>query len=112
MLGGDGGSGKSLLAKQLAVSTVLGKPWLGQDVRQGRAMFLSAEDDADELHRRFGGITEAEGASIAELSDLLTDRLRARMLCLPCSTGRRPRLCRPTFSASSMGRWVTFARHS
>lgn len=58
MLGGDGGTGKSLVALQLAVATATGGQWLGNDVRTGAAMFISAEDSRDELHRRLSSIGE------------------------------------------------------
>lgn len=53
---GDGGTGKSTVAMQLAASTALGVQWLGQDVRDGGVIYLSAEDDAEELHRRLTGM--------------------------------------------------------
>src|SRR5258708_1540120 len=52
MLAGDGGVGKTILALQLAVATVAGKPWLGLTPEFGPVVYLSAEDDVDELHRR------------------------------------------------------------
>lgn len=70
LLQGDGGSGKSLLALQLSASTVLGRPWLGQEVRRGNALYLSAEDDRDELHRRLHAITLEHGVHIDGLSGL------------------------------------------
>ncbi|GGE04854.1 RecA-family ATPase [Gemmobacter megaterium] len=72
---GDGGTGKSLLAKQLAVAVVTGGKWLGRDVTSGPVVFLSAEDDDDELHRRFAAILDAEGRTFADL-----DRLTFRSL--------------------------------
>ena len=32
------------------------KPWLGMAVRQGPVIYLGAEDEADELHRRLEAI--------------------------------------------------------
>ena len=73
---GDGGTGKSTVAAQLAVSTALGREWLRQGVETpGPALFLSAEDDADELHRRLSAICEAEGVGMRAL-----DRLHVRSL--------------------------------
>ena len=69
MLGGDGATGKSLLAGQLAASTALGKPWLGFDVRQGPVLFLTAEDDLDELHRRLDAILAETGTLFEEVPD-------------------------------------------
>lgn len=70
LLSGDGGTGKSLCALQLAVSTALQRPWLGLAVRHGKAVYLSAEDDKAELHRRLADITRANNATLADLGDL------------------------------------------
>jgi RecA-family ATPase len=66
MLFGDGGVGKSILAMQLAVATALGRPWIGREVRAGRALYISAEDDRDELHRRLADIARADGVNLAD----------------------------------------------
>lgn len=71
LLSGDGGTGKSLLALQLAVSTAAGLPWIGRGATPGRVLFLSAEDDVDELHRRLADILDAEGAGFDRLGNLL-----------------------------------------
>ena len=70
-LSGDGGTGKSLLALQLAVSTALGASWIGRDVKPGPVLFLSAEDDDDELYLRLADILDAEGAGFDRLGNLL-----------------------------------------
>jgi RecA-family ATPase len=70
MLNGDGGTGKSLLAKQLCVSTVLGTTWLGMPVRKGTALFITAEDDRDEVHRRLEDIAQDVDVRLEELDDL------------------------------------------
>lgn len=67
LLAGDGGTGKSLLALMLAVATATGREWLGRKVRPGRCLYLSAEDDTDEIHRR---LADVQGASFGDLSDL------------------------------------------
>lgn len=69
LLGGDGGTGKSLLALQLAASTALSKTWLGLPVTPGHALYISAEDDRDELHRRLSDIAGAENATLADLDN-------------------------------------------
>lgn len=57
MLAGDGGSGKSLLGIQLAVATGTGGEWLGHEIsKPGVALYYGAEDDKDELHRRFADV--------------------------------------------------------
>jgi RecA-family ATPase len=70
MLGGDGGTGKSLLALQLAVAAAAGRQWIGQETAQGRALFISAEDDDDELHRRLADILDANGLEFGDLDNL------------------------------------------
>lgn len=84
-LNGDGGTGKSLAALQLAVSTGLGRPWLGQEVTAGRALFISAEDDRDEMHRRLADIARAEGAELLDLDGLTLRSLAGKdaLLAVP-----------------------------
>lgn len=70
LFGGDGGTGKSLLALQLAVASVAGGGWLGRAVQSGRVIFISAEDDDDELHRRVDDILRAGGLSYDAIAGL------------------------------------------
>jgi AAA domain len=70
LLFGDGGTGKSLLAKQLLASTALGLPWLGLSVEPGPCLFITAEDDRDEIHRRLFDIAAHLGADFAKLDGL------------------------------------------
>jgi RecA-family ATPase len=52
---------------QLSVATVLGRDWLGSMPEQGPVIFVSAEDDAEELHRRLSPIIAHYGARFADL---------------------------------------------
>ena len=70
LLTGDGGTGKSLLAAQLSVATVLGRSWLGAGVKRGPVVYLGAEDDIDEMHRRFATIACKQGVGLDRLEDL------------------------------------------
>ena len=70
MLSGDGGTGKSLLALQLAVAMATATEWAGQVPNRGRTMFISAEDDIAELHRRLAAIVRAQSVSIDDLESL------------------------------------------
>lgn len=70
LFSGDGGTGKSLLALQLAVAVASGGQWIGMDVKHGTAVFLSAEDDHDELHRRLSDVTLSEGLDLEALDTL------------------------------------------
>lgn len=61
LLFGDGGTGKTTAALQLAVSGALGSPWLGLPVtRPFKTLFLSAEDNADILRERLHRIVTYE----------------------------------------------------
>lgn len=67
---GDGGTGKSLVALQLAVSTTVGRPWIGLPVEAGGCLMLTAEDDLDEVHRRLADVCHADQIDIADLDGL------------------------------------------
>ena len=70
LVSGDGGTGKSLLALQLGVAVAGRRTWLGIGVSHGGCVYVSAEDDLDEIHRRLAGIAEAEGLDLRELDGL------------------------------------------
>lgn len=67
LLAGDGGSGKTTVALQIAAAVAAGVPALGRHVTPGTALVLSCEDDADELHRRV--------AALAHSADLRPEQL-------------------------------------
>ena len=52
-LAGEPGVAKSTMALQLCVHHALGEPYMGAQVGKGPAVFITVEDDADELHRRY-----------------------------------------------------------
>lgn len=70
LLSGDGAAGKTTLALQLAAARALGRDWIGTVPRAGRTLFISAEDDEDELHRRLDAIREHYRASFDDLADI------------------------------------------
>ncbi|WP_380941800.1 AAA family ATPase [Sphingomonas floccifaciens] len=70
-LTGAGSAGKSLLSQQLATCVALGRSFLGVETRQSVAIYLTCEDDADELHRRQLAICAALNVSARELSGKL-----------------------------------------
>ncbi len=72
ILNGDGGVGKSLLALQIAAAGALGVGTLDIDPAAGRVLYVGAEDEADEFHRRLVDISKAYGK---DLRDLLNFRL-------------------------------------
>ncbi len=70
LLGGDGGTGKSLLALQLAVAVASGGWWLQRIVHGGPAIYFGAEDDKDEMHRRVNAIANGMGIDLGTLNGL------------------------------------------
>jgi RecA-family ATPase len=67
LLSGPGAAGKSLLLQQLGVAHMLGRDWLGSLPELGPFLYLSAEDDADEIHRRLADILKHYGADFPDL---------------------------------------------
>jgi RecA-family ATPase len=77
MLTGDGASGKTTIALQLAAAAVRGTDWLGSMIEaSGPAIFFTAEEDEDEMHRRLAALVEHLGISFRDLAPL-------RLLCMP-----------------------------
>ena len=116
LLSGDGGVGKSLLALQLACSVALpetsdsgkkfgqlghGVRWAGQITEHGNVLYVSAEDETDELHRRLADIAAAEGFSLADLDGLSIVPLAGESAILAGSSGRRGAL-----AATSLWNWL------
>jgi len=70
MLSGDGGVGKSLLAIQLGAAVAAGRSgWIGVSPEPGPVLYVSAEDDLDEIHRRLGDVVAGHGLALEELAD-------------------------------------------
>ncbi len=59
MLTGPGGIGKSLLDQMLLTYIALGRSFLGMETRQANCLYVTCEDDTDELWRRQAGICAA-----------------------------------------------------
>src|SRR5262249_14194455 len=51
MLSGEGAIGKTRLLMQLSAATVLGKDWIGTLPEQGPVLYVSCEEDDDEVRR-------------------------------------------------------------
>ena len=88
LLSGDGGVGKSLLALQLCASTVLSTPWCGLSVAQGPAVFLTAEDEIDELHRRLDDIVCGRYSGLTEKLWLISLCDEDALFAVPDRDGR------------------------
>lgn len=67
MLTGPGGVGKSLFDQCLLTAIALGLPFLGMQTIQRNTLYVTCEDDADELWRRQDAINFVFGISRADL---------------------------------------------
>lgn len=68
---GPGSAGKSLFGQQLATCAAAGSPCLGLEVRPGAALYLTCEDDPDQLHWRQASICKALRSDMASLAGKL-----------------------------------------
>jgi RecA-family ATPase len=73
ILGGDGGTGKSILALQLSVAVALTGEWLGMTTARGKVLYVAAEDETKEQRRRLAAmgvdVLALEDLTIAQLAD-------------------------------------------
>ena len=67
-LTGPGAAGKSLLAQQAATAVASGTRFLGMKTTPGNAAYITAEDDARELHERQVAICKALKVELSALS--------------------------------------------
>jgi RecA-family ATPase len=67
ILNGDGGVGKSLLALQIAAASALSCDTLELEPLAGPALYVGAEDEADEFHRRLWDIVRLHGFQMDDL---------------------------------------------
>lgn len=58
------------MALQLACAVATGSAWIGRSVTGGGALFISAEDDEAELHRRLADVVGASGKNLDNLHRL------------------------------------------
>src|SRR5262249_12381570 len=91
VLSGTGGIGKTILAQQLAASTVLSREWFGVVPEQGPVIFVSGEEDEEEMHRRFADIIQDLDMSYQDLLNgglhLIDKAGRNAMLACPDPSG-------------------------
>lgn len=91
MLAAGGGTGKSYLTLQLAISVVTGRPFLGIDVDEpGGCLMIAAEDERPVIHRRLWRIVNHMQAD-GELNNDDVELIRER-LCVVSSVGWDNRL--------------------
>jgi RecA-family ATPase len=70
LLSGDGGIGKSVLILNMFAHIAARQDWLGFKTMQGPVLYLGAEDDQDEIHRRLASTKEEMGVPWGEFCDL------------------------------------------
>jgi phage/plasmid primase-like uncharacterized protein len=102
LLYGDGGTGKSLVALQLAVAVALAKKrdlqtWLGFPVLAGKAVYIGAEDDQDEMQRRLWEILRCEGAEFSDLENLQLKSLAGEDALLAIEHQHKPLVASPLY---------------
>jgi RecA-family ATPase len=91
LLYGDGGLGKSLLALQIGAASALGMQVVGLDPMPGRVLYVAAEDEEAEFHRRLATIVETCGRSLADVGEdlrLVPLADRDAVLMTPDRSGR------------------------
>jgi RecA-family ATPase len=71
LLTGEGAIGKTIVLLQLSLAHVLARDWLGTLPEPGQVIYLGAEDEPDELHRRSADILVHYGASMCKLKGRL-----------------------------------------
>jgi RecA-family ATPase len=67
LLSGEGSIGKTILELMLCVAHAIGADWIGSLPEKGPVIYLGAEDDADELHRRLYEILQYFGIKFRDL---------------------------------------------
>lgn len=70
LLSGDGGVGKSLVALQLSIAVATSGQWLGMAPTPGGVVYVSAEDERNEIHRRALDIAKVEGIEWRDLTNV------------------------------------------
>jgi RecA-family ATPase len=71
LISGEGSIGKSLVLMQQTAAHVLGKGWLDTLPEPGDAIYLNAEDEEDELHRRYVDIARLYETPLSEFQNHL-----------------------------------------
>lgn len=82
LISSDSKSGKSFLLMNLALSIASGTPWLGFDVRKGRALYVNFEISSSSAIDRFINICKARGLPEQCTGDVEIWNLRGRACTL------------------------------
>jgi RecA-family ATPase len=95
LLSGDGGIGKTLLLLNLFAHIAARLDWLGFKTMQGPVLYLGAEDEKEEIHRRLDSIRQEMGLDWGEFCDLHFLSLAGEDALL-CSFDKAKNEIRPT----------------
>ncbi len=68
LLYGDGGAGKTTLLMQLAITASRGGMWFGQQLKRRKVLFITAEDEIEELHYRLDQMTRLMGRDVGDFT--------------------------------------------
>ncbi|BAB51912.1 AAA family ATPase [Mesorhizobium japonicum] len=69
-ISGDGGLGKSLLALQLGIAMAAGRDWLGTMPEPGGFLYVSCEDEPNEVLRRRNAVLAGMGLTPGDIRNL------------------------------------------
>ncbi len=82
LLTGPGGLGKSTLAIMLQVAMAAGADWLGYETCQGPSIGLYAEEDHNELARRFQGVRRRLDVSWSDMTNVVYFPMKGQEITL------------------------------
>ncbi len=67
LFSGEGAAGKSTVQLHACAAHAVARDWLGTMPTPGPAIFIDAEDDGDEIHRRLAAVTRHYGVTFEDL---------------------------------------------
>ncbi len=83
LLAGDGGIGKSLIGLQLCAAAASGREWMGIATRSCTALYISCEDDQDEIHFRLECIQKHEPMAELDRFHIIDRASKENILAAP-----------------------------
>ncbi len=87
LLAGDGGIGKSLIGLQLCAAAAAGREWMGIATRSCPSLYVSCEDDEEEIHFRLERLQEHEPMARLDRLHILDRAGKDNVLAVPAQSG-------------------------